>query len=487
MWPLRQGLLVIHIESAVSAIAPLRSAGPAQSCSLFDLPAAKYDSAALELLASAMAAATLPASRTPSGYVYLGQFIAHDLSRLDPTQGAVSRIDELRQLRTPVLNLENIYGKGFDDPDIALNKRTGYMEIGHTLDASGAAATLDDLPRGAACLARIPDDRDDENLIVAQLHVAFLKLHNFFCDRLRLQGVMDPQALFYAARRELILHYQEVVLYDFLPAIVDASTWRSVVLERRLQLWQTSRSEPARMPIEFATAAFRFGHSMVRQHYTLNARLPLVDLQTLFSFTGHGAMGGGTQGALPQSHVIDWRLFFPFEADRERRFMNFGMRIDPAVSIKAPPDFTSLVAKSLRTGVRCLLPSAQSVVTYLEKHHVNLGIGLLTSDELSPEVHVIEGSTVRTAKLLELADNASGFATDTPLVYYVLAEAHARCDGLRLGPLASRIVAEVLCGAVFTCTPSIMFEQRDKRFVHATGETLGSRHLRMSDLLRAAA
>ena len=468
------------------AIGP--SAASGRSCSLFDLPVAKYDSAALDRLADAMAAATLPASRIPSGYVYLGQFIAHDLSRLDPDQGAVSRVDELRQLRTPVLNLENIYGQGLDDPAIALNTSTGYMEIGRTLDGSQVTGTLDDLPRGAQSKALIPDDRDDENLLIAQLHVAFLKLHNFFCDRFRQQGVRDPQELFHAARRQLILHYQEAVLDDFLSVFIDTATWTHVVLDRQLHLWDVLRDAPARMPIEFATAAFRSGHSMVRKHYTLNSRLPLLDLPTLFALTGHGAMGG-THRALPSSHVVDWRLFFPFDAHREHRFMNFGMRIDPAVSIKAPPDFGSLVAKSLRTGARCLLPNAQSIVEYLRREHPALGIEPLTPDQLNPEVHVIEGSTVRKAQLLQLAENVDAFASDTPLAYYVLAEAHARCEGLRLGPLASRIVAEVIYAAAFTCTPSIMFELRDERFVQATGHVSGHgrRHLRMSDLLRAVA
>jgi hypothetical protein len=38
------------------------------------------------------------------------------------------------------------------------------------------------------------------------------------------------------------------------------------------------------------------------------------------------------------------------------------------------------------------------------------------------------------------------FASNTPLWYYVLAEARAAADGQRLGPVGGRIVAETLIG-----------------------------------------
>ena len=465
-----------------------RSAARApRSAALFGLPAAVYTSTALGQLGRAMAAATLPASKIPSGYVYLGQFIAHDLSRLDPHQGSVGCVEDLIQLRTPALNLENVYGQGFDDPAIAVDGETGLMQLGRTEGDACAVSTWNDLPRRDESIAKIPDDRDDENLLVAQLHVAFLKLHNLFCSRIRQQGVVDPERLFQAARHQLILHYQEVVLYDFLNLFIEPRLWKSVVFDRQSRLWSPSFTRPAQMPVEFAAAAFRFGHSMVRQHYTLDERLPLVDLQTLFALTGHGRMGGAG-GTVPQSHVIDWRLFFPFDREHEPRFMNFGMRIDPAVSIKAPGHADPLIAKTLQTGVRCLLPSAQSIVRHLQAQP-DLAIRMLTATELNPEVHVIAGCNVRRSRLLDLVESSHDFARDTPLAYYLLAEAHVYCDGLRLGPLGGRIVAEVLLALVASSTPSIMFHQRDERLVQATGRLPGldRPYLRMSDLLRAIA
>src|SRR2546423_4297906 len=49
----------------------------------------------------------------PSGFVYLGQFIAHDLTR-DETrlEHASAAPEETRNFRTARLNLESIYGGG---------------------------------------------------------------------------------------------------------------------------------------------------------------------------------------------------------------------------------------------------------------------------------------------------------------------------------------------------------------------------------------
>ena len=59
-----------------------------------------------------------------------------------------------------------------------------------------------DLPRvetiGATAL--IPDKRNDENLAVAQTHLAMIRFHNRVVERLKEQGVTGA-ALFRTARR----------------------------------------------------------------------------------------------------------------------------------------------------------------------------------------------------------------------------------------------------------------------------------------------
>ncbi len=54
------------------------------------------------------------------------------------------------------------------------------------------------------------------------------------------------------------------------------------------------------------------------------------------------------------------------------------------------------------------------------------------------------------AQLRELAPLGVGFEFSTPLWYYVLKEAELFADGLRLGPVGGRIVAEVFIGLLQT-------------------------------------
>src|SRR5207247_7033816 len=50
------------------------------------------------------------------------------------------------------------------------------------------------------------------------------------------------------------------------------------------------------------------------------------------------------------------------------------------------------------------------------------------------------------ADLAELQTIRPSFVESTPLFYYILKEAELREDGLRLGPVGARIVAEVFIG-----------------------------------------
>ena len=63
------------------------------------------------------------------------------------------------------------------------------------------------------------------------------------------------------------------------------------------------------------------------------------------------------------------------------------------------------------------------------------------------------------ADLQELAGLGVGFERSTPLWYYVLKEAEVVADGLHLGPVGGRIVAEVLLGLLQTDPGSYLATQ----------------------------
>jgi hypothetical protein len=457
--------------------------------SLFDLRPTVFEAGVLEELARAMASAQLPGStRIDSGYVYLGQFIAHDVSKLDPPSRELVPAADLVQLRTPALDLDTVYGAGFCDPSISVDTKTGRMRLGRVVGSDGRGGSEDDLPRDRQTrAARIGDDRNDENLLVAQLHLQFLKLHNFFVERIRNeQRHLDAQQLFGAARQQTILHYQQVVLYDFLDTILDPRVWEYVIGNNRGSLWDPTRAEAARMPVEFSAAAFRFGHSMVRPGYTIN-ETRFVDLGDLFTMTGPGGLGG--QHALPDTHIVDWRLFF-FDCRQRRpqQLPNVGLPIDPCVAITLS-DGALLAAKNLRTGNRSLLPDAQTLIRHVQATFPGLASAInlrqLTPDELSPRVGVGSGDAMKFMPLLDLLGDDFGLQAKTPLWYYILAEAHTLCAGQRLGPLGSLIVAEVLRALVRLSRPSILHRHFQSNYIEATKDIHGRRYLRMTDLLNA--
>jgi Animal haem peroxidase len=102
---------------------------------------------------------------------------------------------------------------------------------------------------------------------MSQLHVAMLHLHNGLVDRLRSDGVAEAE-LFAEARRAATWHYQWVLLEDFLPRLAGAGLAAELLAGGARHY----RPAPAAafIPLEFADAAYRYGHSQVRDRFQVN-------------------------------------------------------------------------------------------------------------------------------------------------------------------------------------------------------------------------
>lgn len=120
----------------------------------------------------------------PSGYIYFAQFVDHDLvfDRTSSMRREYTSVNLKRQKneRTPRLDLQTVY---YNRQGTARHPRDGFLRIGRTEpdEASewpGLPSTLDDLPRMQNGFADIFDERNDVTLLIAQLHVLFLKFHN---------------------------------------------------------------------------------------------------------------------------------------------------------------------------------------------------------------------------------------------------------------------------------------------------------------------
>jgi Animal haem peroxidase len=279
-----------------------------------------------------------------AGYTYFGQFIDHDLT-FDSTSslntddiGTNGRIPS--NLRSPRFDLDSVYGDGpdaqpfmYDDDGASL-----LFKNGNTNQANSPfPEATQDLMRNHKGRAIIGDKRNDENSIVCQIQLAFIKFHNAVVAKLKTPELKSA-ALFEAARREVRWTYQKLVIEDFLPRVVkmevlkDLQTADSIDYRDSLYALYTA-DKRVNLPREFVVAAYRFGHSGVRTGYRLNATTRLSIFPPSVAPEGVPPEDDSLLGfdPLPQSQVIDhWGRFFP-STNAWMLFDNLGAPADGEV------------------------------------------------------------------------------------------------------------------------------------------------------------
>ena len=125
-----------------------------------------------------------------------------------PLNARHSDPDRILNFRTPRLDLDSVYGRGLGDQPYLYEhfqkgkdkgKPTGRMLVGKV-----DCTNLHDLPRNSEGRALIGDMRNDENVIVSQIHLAFLLAHNTLVDRqVTRQPDIDRAIAFTRARKTL--------------------------------------------------------------------------------------------------------------------------------------------------------------------------------------------------------------------------------------------------------------------------------------------
>ena len=424
----------------------------------------------------------------PSGYTYLGQFVDHDLT-MDATGNALGSdvtVDELIQGRSPALDLDSLYGRGPAlQPQFYADGL--HLKMGGTFGDGPFLPGFDgfDLPRDETqSTALIPDPRNDENLVVAQTHLAFIRFHNRVVDTL---GAAPAAMMFEAARERVVKHFQWMLRHDYLPRIVDPGIVEDVFTNGRT-LFETSPApgDAPTMPIEFSVAAFRLGHSMVRDSYNWNKFFDdgQGTLGRLFDFSGtSGHLRGAVTDHLPSTWIADFRRLYDFaEAQRpdlvvpQAKF-NKARKIDtrltnplaelPAGSFgqagqQVPPPQANLAFRNLNRGAMVKLSSGQQMATLAN-------VAALNDDEIVTGNGGVDFSGLAADLRNELVGN-------TPLWTYILRE--AEFNGGRLTGVGGRIVTEVFHRAMEGSTHSIVREPHWR-------PTLGpdSSTFRMVDLL----
>lgn len=460
----------------------------------------------------------------PAGYTYLGQFTDHDLT-FDPNSvlGKPTSFGSVRNQRTPRFDMDDLYGSGPDTQPYlygfdANGQLDGTMVEGELL-INGAR----DVPRSPRGVALIGDPRNDENEILVQMQALFIRLHNALARR----GAQDASGRKLAGRELLewvqaeVRHtYQQILLDDFLPRIVDTNA--PTVQPLFAALAAGKRPEPrwyptngnAFIPREFAVAAYRFGHSIIRPGYRLSDRAKDL-LLPIFAAPGKESLMG--MRPLNKRFAIDWDLFFHYDlpagqpldeagraANNAKNFgevhrrVQFAYKIDTAIvdAITALPGTAiagkptpllgpdiqrSLAVRNLVRGLSMGLPSGETLARAM-------GVEPLSTDAIS-----YRPDDAKDKERVLVADKLPALKGNTPLWFYLLAEAdqgprlatladpkiETEALGTRLGPVGGAIVAETFVGLMLLDPDSVLNQKTPWR-----SSITGSRQVSMPDILR---
>ncbi len=382
-----------------------------------------------------------------AGVTYLAQFIDHNLD-FDPTSSLEQQSDPaaLSNFRTPALDLANLYGLG---PVVSP----------HLYDSTSSGTKLlcgdHDLARNSQGTALIGDPRNDENLLVAQLHYAFIKCHNAIVDGLTAGKFTDAfgapattntttedleNSIFLAAQQLFRWHYQWMIVHEFLPLICGIDIVQDVV-RHGPRFYRPPRGHQPYMPVEFSVCAYRFGHATIRSRYIVN------NAETLNLFpTNPGAPTTPRTdlrgGPVTPAFAVDFSKFFDRNPAQPAQR---AKRIEPQINtllLDLPnsvlPTFVaaperSLATRNLQRSESLMLPSGPDVARVLGTARI---LGPADLRGIAAEL----GN-----KTIPLSDDQ---LRHVYLWYYLLAELFSQYRGDRLGDTAARIVAETFIGVL---------------------------------------
>jgi hypothetical protein len=379
-------------------------------------------------------------SNIPAGFTYFGQFVDHDIT-LDVSSTLDVEVDAntINNMRSPSLDLDSVYGRGpgldpflYAFPTSGLVPSTAIkLQLGTNRAAGPGGPSSTGAPGGmvpqtnwdvpriiGTNTAVIGDPRNDENLIIVQFQHAMLRFHNAVVDMLLAASFAGD--IFAEAKRIVTHHYQWAVVNDFLKRICGAPAVSAALAGVAAPVGSSFR-----MPVEFAVAAYRFGHSMIRDNYWVNFNFPTASMAQVFQFNRNPLL------PILSNWVVDFNAFFDTGFIVPMR--NKARKIDSVLAneLERLPGFTGMMAilatRNLRRGLALGLPSGQGMAN-------SFGIPPMTAAQLTAGLPANEVAVL----------NASGglLLNRTPLWYYVLREAAVLGAGNQLGPVGGRIVAE---------------------------------------------
>ncbi len=440
--------------------------------------------AALEAITDSMVGGSdqplgLPPNPVPAGYTYLGQFIFHDM--------VFSRAlrKQIGSEATLALDLNSVYGVApafephlYETPDDSAGPAARCRFLIGVTDRSTSppdltdamAGTARDLPRidsskgfadmrGVAGRSEpiVADPRNDDHLVLSQLHCLFLQLHNRMADVLLARGLASD-SVFATVRRFITRCFRHAVLHDYLRHMMDPAIYallldngdRSGTVRRRRQPADGAGGVQLRhRALRPCDDPERVSDQPAARRRQGGCRPRAADVEQ------PGAAPGADPDALERQLVElphPRRGSSPQAARRISPFLNETLARRPlAIDDDGTP--MSIVFQDMWRCYILGLPSGQDVATEigarLAPAHPDIKVPVLSGDAMLPPAKfaAVYGYSARALASAIRANPA--FMTATPLSYYLLQEAAILGDdGAHLGPVGSYILAHTMVHAL---------------------------------------
>ena len=395
-------------------------------------------------LCGAMARADQKPGTMPAGITYLGQMIAHDI--VPATSGAETFLgtNEVKG----ELNLDSLYG---DEEFRHQYMEKGKFKLGYAVKIGSDGSTTEVVDADLLRIRRdnkvcIPESRNDENVLVSQLHLFWLRLHNKVVDELA-KGTDDNTIDHSVAAREIVTKlFHRVTIDDFLFHVLDPQIYELYCIHkkryfgRQLNESDEQGGTACLVPAEFSRAAFRFGHSLVRDFYRLKENGKKIELSQLF-ISNHGE-------PMPFEKTVEWQQLFGLNA--EMIPFQTAARIDLrfASSMSKAPSPTGhsahIIGANLEAALEAGLWTGGEAIDLICEHNMELAEYSKIRPEDGYQHPSLRGTLLGQAGFEDTSENL-------PLWLYILTEDNSLHErGMTLGKLGSIFVAEVLMNAMET-------------------------------------
>lgn len=392
----------------------------------------------------------------PAGYTYLCQFIAHDIV-------ADSHFHVGGRQTSALLNLDSLYGNtGSGDPITSIEDKYFNSESGKFLTQTHDVHRVSPgtIENATWATAWMPEQRNDENAIVLQLHSLFQDLHNAFISALP-AAQADIAERIITARRYAVAVFHHIVINDLLPKLVLADC-HDYFFNKLGPFYYNADRPYTQVPAEFKLASFRFGHSMLRPRYHLKT-------EHSQSFSLDDIMRRPPFEPLNNAHVIDWPALF-FDPLENEGLQQIASPIDLFITSDMatvphptnPKAGRNIAQLNLLAGIKVRLNSAENILQAIVSEPQFEPFARHFEHRLNNRKLVVTSPGQETDFLYALLSVLQQ-QHRTPLWLYTLQENltdYADNNQYKLGLVASAINCDVLRSAMYECYRSDQQQSR---------------------------